>query len=309
MIRLHTAGRQKPARLLRLLAESGSWLARLLAIEMVLPTSAGDIRFHCTNAQTLRRACTFFIKEEGTVAWLDRTLRPGDVFLDVGANVGIYTLYGAQRVGPSGRVFAVEPHLRNAVALMENLQLNNFGDRVSLLTTALAERTRPAQFDYLEWRTGSSHSQLADTAHAPAEAVQAAARASGISELKIAQSVDSLLAEGALQAPNVVKIDVDGIELPILQGMRGLLTSAARPRSLQVECAPNDGALIEAELAACGYRLVQRHATMAGNKQLSRAAPKASQGAGEGVGQGAGAEAETAAMLKIAHNAVFEPAA
>lgn len=298
MLRLHTAGRKKPSRLLRWLSEAGGAFARGLAIEMVLPTPAGELRFQCTNAQTLRRACTFYIKEAGTVAWLDRVLQPGDVFLDVGANVGIYTLYGAQRVGAAGHVFAVEPHLRNAVALMENLRINDFGQRVSLLTTALAEGTRAARFDYLEWRTGSSHSQLAGDADTPVGAVQAAARASGISELKVAQSVDSLIAQGAIRTPNVVKIDVDGIELSILAGMRGMLTSAGKPRSVQVECAPDDGEDIARVMAECGYRLVQRHATMAGNKQLARVS---------GGADGGGAD-EQAAMLRIAHNAVFEPA-
>ncbi len=92
MLRLHTAGRKKPSRLLRWLSESGGALARGLSLELVLPTAAGELRFQCTNAQTLRRACTFYIKEAGTVAWLDRVLQPGDVFLDIGANVGIYTL-------------------------------------------------------------------------------------------------------------------------------------------------------------------------------------------------------------------------
>lgn len=298
MLRLNTAGKAKPSRLLRFLSELGGVFARGLSIEMVLPTQRGELRFQCTNAQTLRRACTFYIKEAGTVAWLDRTLQPGDVFLDVGANVGIYTLYGAQRVGANGHVFAVEPHLRNAVALMENLRINDFGRRVSLLTTALAENTRAATFDYLEWRTGSSHSQLANDGDAPPDAIQAAAKASGISELKIAQSVDSLIAQGAIRTPDVVKIDVDGIELSILAGMRGMLTSAAKPKSVQVECAPHDGEQIERVMRECGYRLVERHATMAGNKQLARV----------GAATSAATADAQAAMLKIAHNAVFEPA-
>ena len=42
--------------------------------------------------RALRRATTLFVKEAGAVAWLQRKLRPGDVFLDIGANVGIYSL-------------------------------------------------------------------------------------------------------------------------------------------------------------------------------------------------------------------------
>jgi hypothetical protein len=79
--------------------------------------------------------------------------------------------------------------------------------------------------------------------------------------------------------------------------MRGMLTSTGKPKSVQVECAPDDGEDIARVMAECGYRLVQRHATMAGNKQLARVSG----------GVGGGDADEQAAMLRIAHNAVFEP--
>ncbi len=269
MIRLRTAGRRKPGRPLRWLADGLSWIAHGATVEVVLPSPDGELRFRCPNSLTLRRAYTLYVKEAGTIEWLDQALRPGDVFLDIGANIGIYTLYAAQRIGPSGQVFAIEPHLPNAVALMENVVANALGERVSLLTCALAETQRPARFDYKEWRTGSSRSQLGGSAsgvRAPTPSIP------GISELKLAQTADALIAQGAIQSPHVVKIDVDGTELSILRGMRMMLTGPGRPRTLQVECMPDNAHAIEALLAECGYALRQRHATMAGAKRLAKGA-------------------------------------
>jgi FkbM family methyltransferase len=252
----------KPARPLRWLAESATLLSTLLTVEVQLPTPGGVLRFRCPNAQTLRRAYTLFIKEPGTIAWLDEDLRPGDLFLDVGANVGVYTLYAAQRVGSSGHVFAVEPHLRNAVALMDNVLSNELQERVSLLTVALCDAPGAARFDYREWRTGSSHSQLAVDGGA----------ANGISELKLAQSIDALIDAKTIRTPNLIKIDVDGIEPLIVRGMARLLTGPDRPRSVQVECDPASREEIERLMAQCGYALRLRHATMAGAKRVAAGA-------------------------------------
>lgn len=64
---------------------------------------------------------------DGTdIAFLRAFLRPGDTFVDVGANVGVYSLYGARSVGPTGRVFAVEPHPRIWRQLRDNLRANEY---------------------------------------------------------------------------------------------------------------------------------------------------------------------------------------
>jgi FkbM family methyltransferase len=70
--------------------------------------------------------------------FLNRFLRPGDVFIDVGANVGIYTLIAAIRVGPSGQVIAFEPSTTSYERLVDNVRLNNF-PHVSCQKLALSD--------------------------------------------------------------------------------------------------------------------------------------------------------------------------
>ncbi|MEQ8971682.1 MAG: FkbM family methyltransferase [Coleofasciculus sp. C1-SOL-03] len=58
--------------------------------------------------------------------FLNAFLRPGDIFVDVGANIGLFTLIAAQRVGKSGSVYAFEPYTKTYNRLLINVQLNNF---------------------------------------------------------------------------------------------------------------------------------------------------------------------------------------
>lgn len=279
MIPLAVSGRHT-ARILRVVTEVRAWAARLTTVELRVPTKRGELRFRCANALMARRACTLYIKEPGTIAWLDREMRPDDVFLDIGANVGVYTLYAALRLGPAGHVYAIEPHLPTAVALLENVAANGLGERVSVLACALAEEPGPARFDYGSWRAGSSRDQF-PPGRSGAKTVKASVP--GSAELKLVESVDRLVTDGIIRAPHVVKIDVDGAELPVLSGMRATLTGPDRPRTVQVERTPEDARAIEALLAECGYALRERHASLSGNVRLRKGAD----------------------ILTILHNAVF----
>jgi len=243
---------------MRWLAEASARCGRWLTIEVEVQSTAGALRFRCQNAQTLRRAYTLFVKEPGTITWLDEQLQEGDVLLDVGANIGVYTIYAALRVGPRGHVFAVEPHLRNAVALLENVYANGFQERVTVLTVALCDVPKVARFDYREWDIGSSDSQLDTETRTPAFG----------GELKFAQSIDALVHCGAIRSPDLIKVDVDGLEPLIVRGMTTLLRGSSRPRSVQIECEPTTLAEVEQTMTDCNYRLALRHATMAGAKRL-----------------------------------------
>ena len=97
------------------------------------------------------------------------------------------------------------------------------------------------------------------------EAFAAAAR-----ELKSVATVDGLIGAGAIRRPTLVKIDVDGIEPQILAGMRELLTSGNRPRSLQVEVGPDTLEAIDTQLAAWNYVRESRHFSKGGRRRLAR---------------------------------------
>jgi FkbM family methyltransferase len=136
-------------------------------------------------------------------------LRTGMTFYDIGANVGFFSVLGAHLVGPSGSVHAFEPLPANARALAHNVELNGFTN-VALVEAAVGRE--PGQ------------TQLAVTA----ESVQAhlASIAADVPTLRTIDvaltTIDDEVAAGR-PAPQLVKIDVEGAELAVLEGMTATL--------------------------------------------------------------------------------------
>ncbi len=80
------------------------------------------------------------------MAFVERYLRPGDGFIDAGANIGTYSLLASTCVGPLGHVDAFEPVPRLAAMLRENVALNHLGDVVHVHEVALSDRDGTAEF-------------------------------------------------------------------------------------------------------------------------------------------------------------------
>jgi tRNA G46 methylase TrmB len=69
------------------------------------------------------RVNTYSTKEPDTLDWIDANLRDGDIVFDIGANIGLYTLYAAKR-NPRCTVYAFEPAFQNFASLCRNIALN-----------------------------------------------------------------------------------------------------------------------------------------------------------------------------------------
>ena len=220
-------------------------------------------RFHCGTYRELKRAMGLFAKEPGTCAWINENVEPGEVFYDIGANIGVYSILASRRVGASGSVVSFEPHGPNFACLLENILANNLTGIVTPTDVALADVPGCFPFHYTSSRAGSSDSQLGSTRRAGG-----AEFTPRISALKQATSVDRLIGDGVLPPPDHVKIDVDGLELPILKGMSDLLKGPDRPRTIQVEINPGEGALIAGFMEYSGYHLDNKHYTRAGQRKI-----------------------------------------
>ena len=143
--------------------------------------------------------------EMGLVAHL---LRPGDRFVDVGANAGYYTLLASTIVGPSGSVESIEPGLPALERLRENIALNRLAN-VRIHECALADTAGPARFIH----DRDTENRLAIPADAGTVTVAAS-------------RLDDLLGEAPCA---LVKIDVEGAELRVLKGAEGTLARAKPP--------------------------------------------------------------------------------
>jgi FkbM family methyltransferase len=224
--------------------------------------SSHSYSFSYRNNKEKRRAQRLLDKEPGTIAWLERELRPGDVFYDVGANIGVYTIFAAVRIGAAGKIYAFEPHIPNAASLMENIFINGASQKVTLVSSPLTEREHYDVFNYQSVLPASSTSQFGRNSY------EGVAFEPTFKELKFGTTIDTLVDKGLIEPPNLIKIDVDGLDFEVLAGMRRLLSGANRPRSIQAELGSDSKAKIMHLCAETGYRLKEKHWTKAGQQHI-----------------------------------------
>ena len=167
--------------------------------------------------------------EPNEFAFLDRVLRPGMVFVDVGANDGYYTLFAARRVGPSGRVVAAEPSSRERAHLQRNLGRNGL-DNVSVVPAAIGAAAGLADL-HLAHGVHAGHNTLGSFAHD--DVVRASLERVPIEPL------DAVIARLGLARVDFVKIDVEGAEASVIAGAATVLSSMRPLMLLEV----NDKAL------------------------------------------------------------------
>ncbi|MCW3004973.1 MAG: methyltransferase, FkbM family [Conexibacter sp.] len=143
-------------------------------------------------------------------------LHPGMTVLDVGASFGLYSMAGARRVGPSGRVVAFEPARRTASALRLHLEWNGAGEHVEVTETAVGASTGSSRF----WEQEVSF--VASFAEAWARREERSF-ATPVQERHVPTvALDDFCATRAIE-PDVIKIDVEGAEASVLRGAREIL--------------------------------------------------------------------------------------
>lgn len=203
------------------------------------------------------RAQTFFAKEPETLEWIDG-FSPEDVLYDIGANVGIYTVYAAV-TGKARKILAFEPESQNYALLNENVFINNIEDKVVCLNIALSNVDR---LDYLyvsSFSPGEAmHSFAAPLDFRKNETPKAFRQ--GI----ISYSLDSFIKTYDAEFPSHIKIDVDGLEKEIIDGARETLGDP-RLKSLLIEIneeLKEDITMVE-DIKAFGFGVkFKRHSAM-----------------------------------------------
>jgi len=227
----------------------------------------GDSRYRlrCETPREVGRCFKFFLKEPGTCEWIKDEVSAGEIFYDIGANIGVFTLLAAERTGEKGKVFAFEPHSATFMRLLENIAMNNLQHIVVACNFALGDEDGFFPFNYSSSEAGTSDSQLSSVVGFAGVEYQPE-----ISELKYAASIDNLTASGSFAAPHHIKIDVDGNELPILRGMSKLLVSPERPRTIQIEINKRSEAEILPFMENHNYVLTDKHYSRAVRKRIVR---------------------------------------
>lgn len=203
------AFRRRP---IRTLARVAQWSAReLTSSSLALRTPEGfDAVTMPNNIGCFMVYATGGFEDE-LHAFVGRRLRPGGVFCDVGANIGRYTMQAAACVGPTGRVVAFEAHPLTFGFLRRNVDATGLPG-ITAINAAVGRKAGEISMVFEPGDAGSTH--VADGGPS-----RAGARAVTVPMVKL----DDALGEAGIDRVDYLKIDVEGYELPVLQGARAVL--------------------------------------------------------------------------------------
>jgi FkbM family methyltransferase len=152
--------------------------------------------------------------EPNELTLLNRVLESGMVFVDGGANDGLYSLVAGRRVGSTGRVVAIEPSTREYERLVANIRLNGLENTITV----------PAA---LGAAVGTVMLAIAPEGHEGQNTVGQGMANPNIEtaayETVVSTTLDDLVSEHRLGRVDVIKLDVEGSEVSALVGARGVL--------------------------------------------------------------------------------------
>lgn len=191
---------------------------------MTVDSPAGPVQFSTPNSATAWRVQTLFSKEPDTIDWI-AGFAPAAVLVDIGANVGMYTIWAAMTRG--ARVFAFEPESQNYALLNRNIMRNGIGDRVIAYCASLSDAAGFGRLALSTFMLGGSSHQFSVSA-------EAKARTASFLQGSYATTLDIMVSEGLVPVPDHVKIDVDGIEPKIVHGARNTFADP-RVKSVLIE--------------------------------------------------------------------------
>jgi len=205
-----------------------------------LLTVPANLRYTSVTAYILREWL------EPELFHLPQFLMPGGVFLDVGANIGMFSLRAATLVGPEGRVIAVEPAEVSADRLKRNLALNELHN-VVLVRAALSDVVGEANLYHVELGNDP-------------QAWSILPEAGGADSEKVAMTtLDALASEQGLLRLDLVKMDVEGAEPLVVAGGRETLARFRPGVIFEVNTPPSfaraDRTGCFEQLQALGYRI------------------------------------------------------
>jgi FkbM family methyltransferase len=173
---------------------------------------------------------------------LKKETRPGATVLDIGANVGCYTMLFAGWVGETGQVHAFEPAAESRAGLVRHLSLNGLSGRVNVRPEAISDRAGAAAF--LDAGTHGDNRLVPEaspgTTTVPSLSIDAFCDAGGI-------------------VPDVIKIDIEGAELDALRGARRTIAARGPALALFVELHPATWPSLGVTRAAIEEELGRQH--------------------------------------------------
>lgn len=168
-----------------------------------------EIIFNTPTKISNFRANTLYSKEKDTINWIDKFGGRNVVFFDIGANIGVYSLYCSMLY--KNKVFAFEPQYNNIVLLEKNIQINKLEKFITIIPNPIYNKNK---LDFL----------LSDKNNLPGSASSTFIKKENIKSyeykkrLTLSFAIDFLVEKLIIPKPNMIKIDVDGNEIDVIKG-------------------------------------------------------------------------------------------
>lgn len=225
-----------------------------------LKTNGLTLKFSTPNFLTRYRANTFFTKEPDTLEWIE-SFDKKSVFYDIGANVGLYSIYAG--LIKKSRVFCFEPSVFNLEILAKNIYLNNLVDNLTIIPIALNDKIKVSNLKLSNTEVGGAHSTFDKDFDGDGKKMSIKFEYN-----TIGFDLNSFVDKSKLPLPDHIKIDVDGLEHFILKGGNEVIKNA---KSILVEI--NDDfesqkKVSENILRNCGFELSKKNYADTDNKPI-----------------------------------------
>lgn len=167
------------------------------------------------NDPVISGALTLRVYERGEITFVSRTCKPGMVFVDIGANVGLYSAIALHLTGPDGRIISLEPHPESRNFLSRTLAANDdSGKRYQIVPAAASDCDSTTSLFMNPQNKGDNRLYETElTAH---------------STLIRTRRLDDILAEFGAPTINYLKIDVQGLEHRVIAGARETIARSPR---------------------------------------------------------------------------------
>jgi len=194
---------------------------RVLEIEVLgskMFVDIGKTRLDIGEESVEKQLVMDCIREPRATEVFRKVLKPGDVVLDIGANIGYYALLAAQIIGETGKVYALEPSPSSITLLRKSVEANGLEHIVEINEKAVASTVGAVQFFTSDWSNLSTtyNSRLVTGKQIPF----------GRSIEVEATTVDAFL-EGK-RTPSLIKMDIEGAEVDVIKGMLETLACSER---------------------------------------------------------------------------------
>ena len=219
--------RHLPLPAARLAFRAYNKLMRMLGPDHIAMTYFGA-HMHCNPHNLIQRMILYFgVWEPNVSRIIEHNLTSGDVFVDIGANIGYDTLLASTCVGVAGQVVSIEASPRAYELLQRNLALNAGATNVRAVHAAVSDR--PGRLDIYEPEAGNID-----------KATTLASRGGTVIASVDSLPLEQILTADEMQRLRLIKMDVEGAEPPILLHLLDQLSICPPTMDIVVEASPGD---------------------------------------------------------------------